>query len=167
MLHTNKDPENRDPITGAPGAHPLGTGLGAAAGGAVAGAAIVGAAVAGPVGAAAGAAVGAVVGGLGGKAIAEYYDPTLVDDHWRENYKAEPYNQAGLQYEDYSPAYRLGAAARAKDTGDSYDDIEDDLQSEYDRVKGASRLSWEHAKHAVRAAWNRADEVLSGAKKSH
>ncbi|MGZ8901027.1 MAG: glycine zipper family protein, partial [Limisphaerales bacterium] len=39
---------NRDPITGAPGAHPVGTGVGATGGGA-AGAAI-GAAVGGPVG---------------------------------------------------------------------------------------------------------------------
>ena len=35
-----KTPEaNRDPITGAPGSHPVGTGLGAAAGGMAAGAA--------------------------------------------------------------------------------------------------------------------------------
>ena len=53
---------NRDPITGAPGSHPVGTGLGAAGGGA-AGAAI-GTAVGGPVGAVVGAAAGAVVGGL-------------------------------------------------------------------------------------------------------
>ena len=57
--------ENRDPITGAPGSHPVGTGLGAAAGGMAAGAAA--GTVAGPVGTAVGAAVGAVVGGLAGK----------------------------------------------------------------------------------------------------
>ena len=39
---------NRDPITGAPGAHPVGTGLGAAAGGMAAGAAV--GTMAGPVG---------------------------------------------------------------------------------------------------------------------
>src|ERR1051325_7144059 len=56
---------NRDPITGAPGAHPVGTGLGAAAGGAATGAAI--GSVAGPVGTAAGIVVGAGAGGVGGK----------------------------------------------------------------------------------------------------
>lgn len=50
---------NLDPITGEPGSHPIGTGVGAA-GGALTGAAI--GAVAGPVGAAAGAVVGAIAG---------------------------------------------------------------------------------------------------------
>ena len=67
---------NRDPITGAPGAHPVGVGLGAAAGGIAAGAA-AGTLAAGPVGTVVGAAVGAVAGGLGGNAVAEHFDPTM------------------------------------------------------------------------------------------
>ena len=65
---------NRDPITGAPGAHPVGTGVGAAAGGIAAGAAA--GSVVGPVGTVVGAAVGAVAGGLVGKGVAEKVDPT-------------------------------------------------------------------------------------------
>jgi uncharacterized protein (TIGR02271 family) len=65
---------NLDPITGAPGAHPVGTGVGAAAGGIAAGAAA--GSVAGPVGTVVGAAVGAVAGGLAGKGVAENIDPT-------------------------------------------------------------------------------------------
>src|SRR2546426_3175125 len=71
------DPEHRDPITHAPGAHPVGVGAGAASAGA-AGAAL-GAAVGGPIGAVVGAAVGAVAGGLGGKAAAEAVNPTIED----------------------------------------------------------------------------------------
>src|SRR3954447_11610765 len=56
---------NRDPITGEPGAHPVGAGVGAAVGGAATGAAA--GAVAGPVGAVVGAVAGGVVGGLAGK----------------------------------------------------------------------------------------------------
>ena len=75
---------NRDPITGALGAHPVGVGLGAAAGGtalaAAAGAIAAGAAAgtlaAGPVGTVVGAAVGAIAGGLSGKEVAEHFDPT-------------------------------------------------------------------------------------------
>jgi uncharacterized protein (TIGR02271 family) len=70
------NPENRDPITKEPGAHPIGTGVGAAAAGA-AGAAV--GSVAGPVGTAVGATAGAVVGGLGGKAVAESFNPTTGD----------------------------------------------------------------------------------------
>lgn len=68
---------NRDPITGAPGSHPIGTGVGAALGGAAAGAAA--GTVVGPVGTVIGAAVGAVVGGLAGKSVAESADPTRED----------------------------------------------------------------------------------------
>jgi uncharacterized protein (TIGR02271 family) len=66
---------NRDPITGTPGAHPVGTGVGAIAGGVATGAAV--GTVAGPIGTAVGAAVGAVAGGLVGKSVAEEVDPTI------------------------------------------------------------------------------------------
>jgi uncharacterized protein (TIGR02271 family) len=65
---------NRDPVTGEPRSHPVGTGVGAVVGGAGAGAAT--GSVAGPVGTGVGAAAGAVVGGLAGKATAEHFNPT-------------------------------------------------------------------------------------------
>jgi uncharacterized protein (TIGR02271 family) len=68
---------NRDPITGEPRSHPVGTGAGAAAGGAT------GAAVGmagGPIGAGVGAAVGAVAGGLAGKGTAEHFNPTQTGE---------------------------------------------------------------------------------------
>src|SRR5581483_9276064 len=101
---------NRDPITGAPGAHPVGVGLGAAAGGIAAGAA-AGTMAAGPVGTVVGAAVGAIVGGLGGKAVAEHFDPTVEETYWRGNFENEPYYREGMNYDDYAPAYRLGGEA--------------------------------------------------------
>src|SRR5688572_33295838 len=64
---------NRDPLTGAPGSHPVGTGIGAATGG-IAGAAI--GAAGGPVGAGIGAVAGAVAGGLAGKGVGEAVNPT-------------------------------------------------------------------------------------------
>lgn len=85
---------NRDPITGAPGAHPVGTGIGAA-GGAAAGAAI--GAIGGPIGAAVGLVAGAVAGGLAGKGVAEKMDPTVEEAYWRANYSKQSYverNQA-------------------------------------------------------------------------
>lgn len=72
---------NRDPITGEPRSHPVGTGVGAAAGGAAAGAAA--GTTAGPVGTGVGAAVGAVVGGLAGKATAEKFNPTEAGEMHR------------------------------------------------------------------------------------
>jgi outer membrane lipoprotein SlyB len=69
---------NLDPITGAPGAHPVGVGLGAAVGGIAAGAA-AGTIAVGPLGTVVGAAVGAIAGGLGGKSVAEHFDPTVAE----------------------------------------------------------------------------------------
>src|SRR5687767_15789235 len=102
----DKKDANRDPLTGAPGAHPVGTGLGAAAGGMAAGAAA--GSVAGPIGTAAGAAVGAIAGGLAGKGIAEKIDPTVEEAYWRETYVSRPYVTKGATFDDYGPAYRYG-----------------------------------------------------------
>src|SRR5713101_2534628 len=97
-IRTGKD-ENRDPITGAPGAHPIGVGVGAAGAGA-AGAAI-GTALAGPVGTAVGAVIGAVAGGLTGKGVAEAIDPTAEDAYWRENHRTQPFAK-DRAYDDYA-----------------------------------------------------------------
>ena len=92
---------NNDPLTGEPGAHPVGVGVGAVAGGMAAGAAV--GTVAGPVGTAVGAAVGAVAGGLVGKGVAEGIDPTAEDAYWRENYRSRDYAN-GRSYDDFGPA---------------------------------------------------------------
>ena len=73
---SDKNRENRDPITGEPGSHPASTGAGALAGGAVGAAA---GSVAGPVGTGVGAVAGAVAGGLAGKELGEKFDPTVGD----------------------------------------------------------------------------------------
>lgn len=74
MAHDHeRDDENPDPISGAPGAHPVGVGVGAISG-AAAGATV--GAVGGPVGAAVGTVVGAVAGALAGKGAAEAVNPT-------------------------------------------------------------------------------------------
>src|SRR4051794_19941667 len=65
---------NLDPITKAPGAHPVEVGVGTALGGAAAG--LAAGAAAGPVGAVLGAVVGGVAGGYGGKVVGEALDPT-------------------------------------------------------------------------------------------
>jgi hypothetical protein len=150
---------NRDPLSGAPGAHPIGTGIGAAGAGAV-GAAI--GAVAGPVGSLAGAAIGAVVGGLAGKGVAEAIDPTAEDAYWRENYRNRPYVESGTTYDEYQPAYRYGWESRARHHDRKFDDVERDLGREWDKVKGGSRLTWEKAKHATRDAFHRFDSHQTG-----
>ncbi len=142
---------NLDPITNAPGAHPVGTGVGAM-GGAAAGAAA--GAFGGPVGAVVGGVVGAVAGGLGGKAVAESVNPTAEEAYWRDNYNREPYYETGRTYDDYSPAYRLGLQGRTGYEG-NFDDVENRLATDWDSKKERSTLTWPQAKAASRAAWDR------------
>jgi len=152
---------NRDPITGAAGAHPVGTGLGAVAGGIAAGAAA--GTVVGPVGTAIGAAVGAVVGGLAGKGVAEMIDPTAEDAYWRDNYATRPYVPAEATYDDFGPAYRYGVDSYEKHPGRSFDDIEDDLGRDWNTARGTSRLEWDRAKSATRDSWQRVSDTIERA----
>ena len=150
---------NRDPMTGAPGSHPVGVGLGAT-GGVAAGAAI-GAAVGGPVGAVVGGAVGAVVGGLTGKGVAEAVNPTAEDAYWRDNYKTRPYASGG-SYDTYQPAYRHGWESYGRYKGRKFDDVESEVGRDWDKTKHAANMSWDKAKHATRDAWHRVERVLPG-----
>jgi hypothetical protein len=158
---------NPDAITGAPGSHPVGTGVGAAGGGTagvLAGAAI-GAAMSGPaapIGGAIGAVVGAVAGGLAGKGIAESVNPTEEDAYWRDNYKTRPYYQSGQSYDEYAPAYQYGWESRGKYQGKKFDDVESDLGQDWDSNKGRSSFSWDKAKVATRDAWHRVESKLPG-----
>lgn len=152
--------ENRDPITGAPGAHPVGTGVGAA-GGAAAGAAI--GSVAGPAGTLVGGAIGAVAGGLVGKGVAEGIDPTVEEAYWREQHTAKPYYESTYDYDtDYAPAYRYGWESRSRYNDRKFDEVDSDLERNWENAKQKSRLSWEKAKLATRDAWHRVDDRAHG-----
>lgn len=162
-----KEEANRDPLTGAPGSHPVGTGLGAAAGGAAAGAAL--GAVAGPGGSIAGAVVGGVLGGLGGRALAEKIDPTLQaeDDYWRDHYLFETYVEPERSFDDYRLAYRLGYETRIHYPHLSVEQALEALESEYERRKPDAALPWAKARYATRAAWHRADALMRSGTLSH
>ena len=157
-IAAGKNDANRDPISGAPGAHPIGTGLGAS-GGAAAGAAI--GAVGGPVGALVGGAIGAVAGGLAGKGAAEAINPTIEDEFWRNNYSKRPYAAADRGYEYYQPAYKYGWESRAKHGGKEWDAVASDLQKGWDKARGSSKMEWNEARTPVSEAWHRPSGGLS------
>jgi hypothetical protein len=158
-VNRDKDADaNRDPISGARGAHPVGTGLGATAGGAAAGAAA--GTVAGPAGTFAGAAAGAIVGGLAGKGIAEMIDPTVEEDYWRKNYSSRPYVTSNRTFDDYGPAYRYGVESYRRHEGRTFEQAEAELGRDWERNKGNSRLAWNDARHASRDSWQRVSDAV-------
>jgi phage tail tape-measure protein len=139
-----------DPITGEPGSHPLGTGIGAA-GGAAAGAAL--GALGGPVGASIGGVIGAIAGGLAGKGVAEKIDPTAEEAYWRENFHREPYYEEDKDFADYGPAYQMSVARYEEDA--RFEDHEAAMAEEWDSAKGSSTLHWLQARAAAKAGWDR------------
>jgi hypothetical protein len=157
----NKD-ANKDPLSGTPGAHPVGVGVGAVGGGAAVGAA--GGMIAGPVGAVAGAAIGAVVGGLAGKVAAEAVNPTIETKFWRDSYASRPYADTKLGYEPFAPAYRYGWESYGRHGGDNttFESVEADLGRGWDQARGESRLAWNQAKSATRDAWDRVELAARG-----
>jgi hypothetical protein len=151
---------NPDPLTGQPGAHPVGAGLGAAVGGAAAGAAA--GALAGPVGTVVGAVAGGVAGGYAGKAIEEAIDPTAEDAYWRSNYAKRPYVEKGSEYESYRPAFQYGWESRGQYAGRRFDDVEPELSRNWSQRRGQCKLSWDKAKLATRDAWDRVEQAIPG-----
>jgi hypothetical protein len=147
---------NADPITKAPGAHPIETGIGAAAVGAASG--MAAGAVTGPVGAAVGAVVGAVAGGYMGKGIGELIDPTTEDTWLRDNFESRPYVRKGDTFETYHPAYHYGAEAEAQYGEHEFDVLEPDLQHDWNS-RDNQPMPWERARGAVKDSYERTVEL--------
>jgi hypothetical protein len=148
---------NADPITSAPGSHPIETGIGAAAVGAVSG--MAAGAVTGPVGAAIGAAIGAVAGGYAGKGVGEIIDPTTEDNWLRDNFTSRPYVQDGDTFEKYQPAYRYGAKAESRYGIDRFETIEEELESDWPDSQDHAAMPWKHVRHAVKDAYERTAQI--------
>ena len=154
MTKESKQDLNADIITGEPGSHPVGTGVGGV-GGAAAGAAI--GSMAGPLGTLIGGAIGAIVGGGAGHAAAEAIDPTREEAYWRAHYANASYHKEGYDFDrDLHPAYAVGYANRARYPADArFEDHESDLERSWHEVRGESRMAWEDARQASKDAWNR------------
>jgi len=148
---------NPDPITGEPGSHPVGTGVGTASGG-LTGAAI-GAAVGGPAGAAIGAVVGGVMGAFAGRGVAEAVNHTEEGTYWREQHDKQEWAGADASYEHFEPAYRTGYEGVTKYAGRQYHEIECDLARDYEKNDANPAIPWDRARPAVHAAWHRISGV--------
>jgi hypothetical protein len=155
-----KGGRNADPITGAPGSHPVETGVGAAAAGAASGLTV--GAFTGPVGAVVGAAVGAVAGGYAGKDVGEMIDPTSDDSWLRDNFASRPYVKEGDTFEKYEPAYRYGGEAESRYGTDRFEVIENKLKSDWHQGEQETAMPWKHARDAVRDSYERTREIRRG-----
>ena len=156
----NNDPNdmNRDPISKAPGSHPVGVGVGGV-GGAAIGAGI--GALFGPIGMLVGGALGTLAGAGAGKGVAERLDPTGEREYWRNEHVNRPYANSKYNYDDdYAPAYEYGNTVRAQYPDRKWDEsLEQEVRTGWDTSKAKSRLSWEEARDATRDAFDRSDRT--------
>jgi len=153
-------PRNPDPITDAPGAHPIETGIGATIGGAAGG--LVAGVVGGPLGAVVGAiAGGAVVGGLAGKGVGELIDPT-AEDEWvrgRAENPERPATEAELAAA--RRAFRFGLAAQARFPGRPFREVEDQLHRGWQ--ESGETVPWADVYESAKAGFDRPAHLPTGA----
>jgi|SRR5690554_4972118 len=148
---------NRDPISGAPGSHPVGVAAGGTAG-AIAGAAV--GSLFGPIGTLVGGGIGAVGGAAGGKSLAERVDPTAEVEYWREDATQREYYQRDRDFDrDYAPAYRMGTEYRNEAGRRDWNEAEPQLKTRWDETRGESSLDWDSARPAVQDAYSRTDRT--------
>jgi hypothetical protein len=152
-----KGSRNPDPITDAPGSHPIEAGIGAAVAGAASGLAV--GVVAGPLAAAVGAAVGAVAGGFLGKGVGEMIDPTTEDNWLRDHFESFNYPEDDETFETYEPAYRYGGQVEAKYGDAGWDAIVDDVENDWAQSEGYPGMKWPKARPAVKNSYERSVEI--------
>ncbi len=161
---------NRDPLSGTPGAHPVGAGIGAA-GGATAGAAA--GALGGPVGVVAGAIIGGLVCGLTGKGVAELIDPTDEHAYWQQEYPNRKYARKDRPYDSVAPEYQYGWESSAREFSSKreqprhFEDVEDGLAREWESHRTASDPVWSGICDATKDAYERTHKSLTSARRRH
>lgn len=83
-------------------------------------------------------------------------------DHWQKQFSKEPYFESGRKFEDYEPAYKLGADARQKHDGKRFEQAEPEIKQQWESLKTNAHIGWEKAKLAARASWDRAERAMPG-----
>ena len=150
-------PRNPDPLTDAPGSHPIETGIGAAIGGAASGLA-VGTLTGGPVGAVVGAIIGgAAAGGLAGKGVGELIDPTTEDNWIRNLYQHDKKVPTEEELAAQRRAFRYGLAAQTRFPNRMFRDVEEQLRTGWE--DSGETVAWGKVYQSVRAGFDRTMEL--------
>lgn len=85
------------------------------------------------------------------------------DAYHADAFERAPYRQSGDSFDDFRPAYRYGAYARAQHADRDWDDaLAEALGSDWTSRRGASALDWERAKPAVREAYVSNERYTAG-----
>lgn len=82
--------------------------------------------------------------------------------YWRERFRQRPYVMTDSDFETYRPAYRFGMRNRISRWGETFDEIESDLEREWARFHASNTLRFAQARDAIRDGWHHIERRLPG-----
>lgn len=94
---------------------------------------------------------------IAGKAV----DLEAEEDYWRKHHASQPHAAEGTAFEQFAPAYRVGAEAAHKYPGREFHEIEDDVALDYEKHEVGSALPWDRVRGASKAAWTKVSGLIS------
>lgn len=108
------------------------------------------------------AVAGVVAGAILGHKMSEAADKRGDLGHFEQIHSTMPYFVAGMTWDDYAPAYRLGLDSYVTRGATPIAQARDALETEWARARGVSRLTWAQAEPAVAHAWDELGKSLGG-----
>jgi hypothetical protein len=96
-----------------------------------------------------------------GRTAAKPVDLKAEEEYWRKHHEDQPHASEGTTFEQFAPAYRVGAEAAQKYPGREFDEIEVDVVLDYEKHEVGSALPWDHVRGASKAAWAKVSGLIS------
>ena len=88
-------------------------------------------------------------------------DLKAEEEYWRKHHASQPHATEDTTYEQFAPAYRVGAEAAHKYPGKQFHEIETDIALDYEKHEVGSALPWDHVRGASKAAWAKVSGLIS------
>ena len=98
---------------------------------------------------------------MGDEAKEKSIDLTAEEKYWQEHHQSQPHAEEGTTYEQFAPAYRVGAEAATRHPGKDFHEIEDDIALDYEKHQIGSALPWDRVRGASKAAWSKVSGLNS------
>ena len=75
--------------------------------------------------------------------------------YWEYHFASCDFGERDVTFEDYAPAYALGASSAIRLDGTEFNDVDIELSRSWEACRGLSSLDWDQARAAAKHAWDR------------
>src|ERR1051326_6556446 len=96
-----------------------------------------------------------------GETAGKAMDLKAEEEYWRKHHASQPHASEETTFEQFAPAYRVGAEAAQKYPGKEFQEIELDVALDYEKHEVGSALPWDHVRGASKAAWAKVSGLIS------